>query len=424
MLQGYKDGLSTDQVFQKTLNVDIKVFDKKFDDYIRARFAGVLPALSAEPPEVTAHMSNEELAATAAKSPNDFGVQLLVGMALLGHDKVDDAIPLLEKARVMFPEYGGDDSPYAFLAAAYEKKGDKVKETAMLKQWTSLTETNMKALMKLADLLQEKGDAAGAADALDRAIFINPFDVDTHKRLADLAHAAGDKARTIRERAALVALGPVDKADALYQLALAQHDAGDDKSARSSVLRALEEAPNYEKAQTLLLAIVDARGRAPEEEHHEHSPESAGQRGRPLVSPQAVSLAAAQRRGGRFSQFFGGPNDLLQSARLPRQSRVRRSRDVRAPSSIAATRNSGREGPGWSHDYPDAGREFHEDRARHQRDSPVRRRRADCRKRDRRTRRSNVVQVSRELHVGAGRLAAERCGNRRVCTITCSRAAS
>jgi tetratricopeptide (TPR) repeat protein len=264
MLQGYKDGLSTDQVFQKTLNVDIKVFDKKFDDYIRARFAGVLPALSAEPPEVTAHMSNEELAATAAKSPNDFGVQLLVGMALLGHDKVDQAIPLLEKARVMFPEYGGDDSPYAFLAVAYEKKGDKVKETAMLKQWTSLTETNMKALMKLADLLQEQGDAAGAADALDRAIFINPFDVETHKRLADLAHTAGDKARTIRERAAIVALGPVDKADALYQLALAQHDAGDDKSARSSVLRALEEAPNYEKAQTLLLTIVDARGRAPD----------------------------------------------------------------------------------------------------------------------------------------------------------------
>jgi tetratricopeptide (TPR) repeat protein len=264
MLQGYKDGLSTDQVFQKTLNVDIKVFDKKFDDYLRARFAGVLPALFAEPPEVTAHMSNEELEALAAKSPNDFGVQLLVGMALLGHDKVDEAIPLLEKARVMFPEYGGDDSPYAFLAAAYEKKGDKVKETAMLKQWTSLTETNMKALMKLADLLQEQGDAAGAADALDRAIFINPFDVETHKRLADLAHTAGDKARTIRERAALVALGPVDKADALYQLALAQHDADDDKSARSSVLRALEEAPNYEKAQTLLLAIVDARGRAPD----------------------------------------------------------------------------------------------------------------------------------------------------------------
>ena len=67
--------------------------------------------------------------------------------------------------------------------------------------------------------------------------------------------------RAIRERAAIVALGPVDKADALYQLAAAQHAAGDDVQARKSVLRALEEAPNYEKAQTLLLELYDARMR-------------------------------------------------------------------------------------------------------------------------------------------------------------------
>ena len=86
-----------------------------------------------------------------------------------------------------------------------------------------------------------------------------------HQRLAVLSHAAGDKERTVRERAAIVALAPVDKADAWYQLAMAQHDLGDDTHARTSVLRSLEEAPNYEKAQTLLLAIVDARGgRVPE----------------------------------------------------------------------------------------------------------------------------------------------------------------
>ena len=45
----------------------------------------------------------------------------------------------------------------------------------------------------------------------------------------------------------------------LYQLALAQHEAGDDVHARTSVLRALEEAPNYERAQTLLLLLYEAR---------------------------------------------------------------------------------------------------------------------------------------------------------------------
>jgi tetratricopeptide (TPR) repeat protein len=130
-----------------------------------------------------------------------------------------------------------------------------------LQQWSTLTETNAPALFKLADLLESLGDAKGASDALDRAMFINPFDPATHQRLATLARAAGDKQRVVRERAAIVALGPVDRADALYQLAQAQHEAGDDVHARTSVLRALEEAPNYEKAQTLLLQLYDARVR-------------------------------------------------------------------------------------------------------------------------------------------------------------------
>jgi cellulose synthase operon protein C len=92
-------------------------------------------------------------------------------------------------------------------------------------------------------------------------MFINPFDPASHQRLAELGRAAGDKQLVVRERAAVVALGPVDKADALYQLAEAQHDAGDDVHARTTGLRALEEAPNYEKAQTLLLTLYDARVR-------------------------------------------------------------------------------------------------------------------------------------------------------------------
>jgi Tfp pilus assembly protein PilF len=57
----------------------------------------------------------------------------------------------------------------------------------------------------------------------------------------------------------VVALAPVDRAEALYQLALAWHELGDEKQARTSVLRALEDAPNFTPAQELLLTIVDAR---------------------------------------------------------------------------------------------------------------------------------------------------------------------
>ncbi len=259
MLDAYKEGLTTDQVFPRVLNTDVKAFDKKFDDYLRARFAAVLPSITPEPPRITASMSVDDLEQAAKVAPNDFGVQLLAGAGLVEHGEVDKAIPLLDRARAIFPEYGGDDSPYALLAAVYQKKGDARQEVEVLTKWTSLTETNVKALTRLSSLLEQLGDARGAADALDRAMYINPFDMEMHRKLAALATASGDKARVVRERSAIVALGPVDKADAYYQLALAQHEAGDDARSRTSVLRSLEEAPNYEKAQTLLLTLHDAR---------------------------------------------------------------------------------------------------------------------------------------------------------------------
>ncbi len=259
MLQAYKDGATTDQVFQKVLNTDLPSFDKRFDTYLNTRFAAVLPGLTKQPPKITGETPIEAVIALAAKSPNDFGTQLFAGEALIAHNELDKALPYIERARDIFPEYGGDDSPYALLAVLYEKKGDQRKEADALAKWTSLTETNIKALQKLATLLEQLGDAKGAADALDRAMFVNPFDVGMHQKLAELSHAAGDKERTVRERAAIVALGPVDKAAAEYDLAVAQHEAGDDVHARTSVLRSLEEAPNFEKAQTLLLTLYDLR---------------------------------------------------------------------------------------------------------------------------------------------------------------------
>ena len=59
-----------------------------------------------------------------------------------------------------------------------------------------------------------------------------------------------------RERAALVALDPPDRAVALYELALAQRNAGLPERARRTVLRALEVAPGYDPAQELLLELV------------------------------------------------------------------------------------------------------------------------------------------------------------------------
>jgi cellulose synthase operon protein C len=261
MLQAYKGGATTEQVFQRVLNTDLKTFDRKFDDYLKTRYAAVLPSIDAQSEPLKPTMSVSDLEQAAAKAPNNFGIQIGAGAGLLVHGDVDAAIPLLEKARALFPEYGGDDSPYALLSAAYQQKGDKRKQADVLATWSTLTETNSKVLLALASVLDSLGDVRGAAGALDRAMFINPFDMAMHQRLALLAERAGDKPMVVRERLAVVALSPVDRADAFYRLAVAQHAVGDDVHARTSILRALEDAPNYEPAQTLLLTLYDARVR-------------------------------------------------------------------------------------------------------------------------------------------------------------------
>ena len=57
------------------------------------------------------------------------------------------------------------------------------------------------------------------------------------------------------QRRAVLALKPVDEAGARYELAVALRDAGSRDEARREVLRALEIAPSFEKAQTLLLEL-------------------------------------------------------------------------------------------------------------------------------------------------------------------------
>ena len=70
----------------------------------------------------------------------------------------------------------------------------------------------------------------------------------------------------MRERRAVLALAPVDLAEARFQLARALLAAGDRTAAKREVLLALEGAPTFAPAQELLLTLVDgprAGGGAP-----------------------------------------------------------------------------------------------------------------------------------------------------------------
>ena len=76
-----------------------------------------------------------------------------------------------------------------------------------------------------------------------------------HRWLGQLWLAQGNTAGAVREFTAVLALKPLDKATAQYELAQAYFAQGNTAKAEESVLAALETAPDFRPAQKLLVEI-------------------------------------------------------------------------------------------------------------------------------------------------------------------------
>ncbi len=161
-----------------------------------------------------------------------------------------------EAARQMYPEYVGEANPYEFLADAHLAKGDKKAAAADLAAYEKRGGENPTSLKQLSSLEEELGDAKAAAATLDRVNYIYPVhDEGLHRKLGALWLAQGNFAGAIREDSAVVAMKPLDKAGAQFNLAQAYYAAGEKAKAEETVLLALEAAPGFKPAQKLLLEI-------------------------------------------------------------------------------------------------------------------------------------------------------------------------
>ena len=88
--------------------------------------------------------------------------------------------------------------------------------------------------------------------------YIYPEDERLHRQLGELWLAQGNYAGAEGEFQAVVALNPLDKVSAQFNLARAYLAAGDKAKAEESVLSALESAPGFRPAQKMLIEIKAA----------------------------------------------------------------------------------------------------------------------------------------------------------------------
>ncbi len=252
LLTAYGRGATTVDAMQSVMQMDMATLDAGFDAFVRAKFRREMTSVEAAPKAGAGEP--EPLPWRGA-----FADAMRRATQSAERQQWDNAVRALEEAKSLFPAYAGDDSPYRTLATIHSTRGDTAAAARELSAMTARNENAFAANVELAGLLTARGDWAAAMVALERALFVSPFDPKLHRQLAEHATRTGQYVTLIRERRAAIALDPGDRVEAMYELANAYAIAGDITSARREVLRTLGLAPNFEKAQTLLLALRERR---------------------------------------------------------------------------------------------------------------------------------------------------------------------
>jgi tetratricopeptide (TPR) repeat protein len=257
MLRGYKEKKKTPDVIQQALKLSETDFDLAFNEYVRGKIGRYIKAL--EPGwknQGYLQSPKEEVLTKAASSLDDFAVNLRAGALYFAENNFDKAVGRLKRSIELFPFQSGKGNAYEMLAQIYEKRGDKAALAETLDALIKVDENDYDALKRLAELKLEAGDKARALELMKMSFFINPFEPASHTVAGDLHLERGEAEPAIREFQIALAAAPANVAEAHYNLAKAFHAAGKPRDARRSVLRSLEAAPGYDKAQELLLKIT------------------------------------------------------------------------------------------------------------------------------------------------------------------------
>jgi cellulose synthase operon protein C len=145
------------------------------------------------------------------------------------------------------------------MAAIALSKKDTTRATTELTALVAVDFNNVEAARQLAELLRQANvdDPAKLVPVYQRITAIDPFDPDAHAMLGRFALQRNDADTAAREFRAVIALGPVDRAAAYTDLAESYFKGGKRAEAKKQTIAALEIAPTYERAQELLLKLVD-----------------------------------------------------------------------------------------------------------------------------------------------------------------------
>jgi cellulose synthase operon protein C len=260
LVRVYAEGIDNDAAIRAALNTDFDQMQAGFDQTIERMFGSTRRAMAVpEGVDGLMKMPVASIKPLADANPRSFPVQMALGTALRKAGQVDEAMQAFERAAALVPAAGGAGSPHEQMAAIAVEKKDNARAIAELTALVAVDFNNVEAARQLAGLLRQSGmeDPAKLMPVYQRIAAIDPFDPEAHAMLGRYALARNDADAASREFRTVLALGPVDKAAAYTDLGESYLKGGKRAEAKKQVLSALEIAPGYERAQGLLLKLVD-----------------------------------------------------------------------------------------------------------------------------------------------------------------------
>jgi tetratricopeptide (TPR) repeat protein len=257
LVESFAEGINSDTAIRKVLGVDIDDLQGSFDTYLGTRFGALRRALTA-PDDFDPEMPVDKLKAVAAANPGSYPVQMSLGRALRQSDPAA-AIAAFERAAALVPMSIGPESPYMQIVEVAIAGGDNAKAAEALEKLTEQDHTDVNSARQLAGLTDVVKDERRHRVALQRVVAVDPFDAPAHTTLGRMALASGQTAEAIKMFRVAIAAGPIDRASAHADLAEALFAGGQREDAKREALAALEIAPTFERAQDLLLKLVEGR---------------------------------------------------------------------------------------------------------------------------------------------------------------------
>ncbi len=257
----FRQGKSTEQAITAVFGQSVDEFDQAFQAFLREKFnpsrVKVEWPYENSDPGHGPPRETEALRRQAEKDPQSFFANLFYGAQLVEIGNHAEAEVYLKKAKALLPEFVEPNNPYVILANLYWQQNRRREAVAELEYVTAKNGKSFQEAVRLSEWQLALGDTAAAARAVERALNIFPYSFELQRQYGRLLLARRQPQRAVQTFRTVLAMNPVDRAEAYCWLAQAYLVWGQRQQAKKHALLALEIAPNFERAQEILLQAVE-----------------------------------------------------------------------------------------------------------------------------------------------------------------------